>query len=221
MNLSIEFLVLSGMLAFLFTLLMHLTRKNTTLVGLYLLQSLTLVVFLGVISFLGNDTLPLIPALLTLFVKVIFAPYFFFRLIKGSKEYFTSKTYLGIPLSLLVILGLSVFLSTRTLPAFGGVSEYGIFPIGYTPFYLLGMFLSIFLIVNHKDMLAQMIGMLSLENWIVFASAFVGFKHSLVLELGITVDIVLWILIATIFAAMLQRSHGSMNVADLTHLKEQ
>lgn len=221
MNVLSEFLVLFGMLAFLFTLLMHLTRKNTTLVGLYLLQSLSLVVFMGIIASIEHDPLPLLTALLTLVVKVIFAPYFFFRLIKSSKEYFTSKTYLGIPLSLVAILGLSVFLSTHTLPSFDAITENNMFPIEYLPFYMLGMFLSIFLIVNHKDMLAQMIGILSFENWIVFASIFVGFKHSVLLELGVTVDIVLLILIALIFAAMLQRSHGSMNIARLTHLKEQ
>lgn len=221
MNVFFEFLVLSGMLAFLLTILMHLTRKNTTLIGLYLLQSLMLAFFLGTTAYVEKDMLLVLPAVLALLVKVILAPYFFLRFIKRSKEYFTSRTYLGIPFSLFAILLLSLFLSTRTFPLLATMSAGGAFPLEYMPFYVFGMFLSLFLIVNHKDMLAQIIGILSLENWIVFAGIAVGVRQSLALELGITFDIAVWILIVTIFVSMLHRTSGSMNVAKLTHLKEQ
>ncbi len=219
------------MVMFLLTVFMHTMRKNEILVSLYLLQSLALSIFLTATSFEGNllsgipenfDLFLFFAAGLTLIVKVIFAPALFFRLTKRYRYYFSSDTYLDTPwtlVSALVISFFSYFLMSLHLPSanFASVSPI----LGYSPLHLAGILLSLLLIVNRKDALSQILGILALENWIVFIAALSGLRHTFGLELAITFDILVWIIIALAFIAMVERHFGSMNVSGMTHLKEE
>lgn len=215
-----QFLIGFSMLAFMLTIAMHITRRNTTLLGCYLLQSLFLAAFLGTLAVKESDRLIIPAVLFTLIIKVILTPYFFGRLIARTKAYFTARTYLNIPLALLVIIALTLFLSRDIFAPFAMLGDSGLLPVSPYGLYLSGILISLFLIVNSRDVFAQIIGILSLENWIVFAGASLDVKHSIILELGITFDIAVWIVVAAIFIGMIERNFGSLNQSRLIHLKE-
>ena len=48
----------------------------------------------------------------------------------------------------------------------------------------------------------------------------IGVKHALLLEIGMSFDIAIWIIIALIFISRLHQSFGTLRVSHLTHLKE-
>ena len=82
------------------------------------------------------------------------------------------------------------------------------------------MFLSLFLIINRKGALSQIIGILSFENSIVAFAVFSGLEQSPTLQMGIIFDIFIWLIIATVFISMLYKHFGSLDVTSMTSLKE-
>lgn len=199
---------------------MHVTRKNTTLVTLYAIQSLGLAVFLGLSALESGDRILTVVALMTLIIKVILAPYFFYAVIKRAKIFFASGTYIGIPLSLFAILTL-MFLSTKLLiPFVASLNSSLSIPIILYPILISGILTSLYFIVNHRDVFGQIVGILSLENWIMQSGVAIGVKHTLLLEVGMSFDIAVWIIVAVIFVSRLHESFGTLHLSNLTHLKE-
>ena len=202
---------------FALTLLMNLVRKNTSLVMLYLLQSLVLTSALVLLSASTSSRGLLFAAILTLAVKVIMAPAFFFRLISKYSGYFSTASYLNTPLSLLALAAITAFTYTFVSPAvvhFGSSSVSVLFA---------SIFGAIFLMINRRGALAEVIGVLSLENAVVFLAAVLGVEHSFALEFAIAFDIAVWIAIAAGFLTMMYRQFGMIDAAtlEMTHLTEE
>lgn len=211
-------LLLDGF-AFLLAILMHLTRRNANLVRLYLIQSLFLTALLLVLGFsLGEKSL-LWMALLTFFVKVVIAPIFFFRVLRKIPGAEISATnYLSTPLTLIVIMALVVLSYSKI-----------IIPLGvFTP-EMLGLFslnlsmvlTSIFLLINRRGIFTQIVGILCLENSIVFLSTIIGVKQPVGLEIGMLFDIALWIVVAIVFISMIHAQFGTLSTAPLKKLTEE
>ena len=85
---------------------------------------------------------------------------------------------------------------------------------------LSSLFISLFLIVNRKGALSQIIGILSLENSILVFAFFAGLEQSPALQIGILFDIFVWLIIATVFISMLYKHFGSLDVTKMKHLKD-
>ena len=219
-----ENLVLSAVLfldafAFLLAILMHLTRRNANLVRLYLIQSFALTAILLLLGISAGEKSLLAMALLTLFVKVIVAPIFFFRVLRKIPGAEMSATnYLSTPQTLLVVMAL-VILSYSKI----------IVPLGASTPEMLGLFslnmslvlVSIFLLINRRGIFTQIVGILCLENSIVFLSTIVGVRQPVGLEIGMLFDIGLWIVVAMVFIAMIHTQFGTLSTTPLRKLTEE
>lgn len=217
-TLSSSIILLDGF-AFLLAILMHLTRRNANLVRLYVIQSLCLSVILLMLGFSSAEKSLLWMSLLTLFVKVIVAPVFFFRVLRGIPGAEMSATnYLSTPQTLLAIMSL-VILSYSKI----------IIPIGVSTPDLFGLFslnvamvlTSIFLLINRRGIFTQIVGILCLENSIVFLSTIVGAKQPVGLEIGMLFDIGLWIVVALVFISMIHTQFGTLSTVPLKKLIEE
>ncbi len=194
---------------FLLAIFMHVVRQNTTLVNLYLVQSLALSFLLILFAMQNNEQILFLTAFLTIVIKVILAPAFFYRLINKEEVHFTSSAYLSTPLTLISIMAITGFAYSPILNSL------------HAPLIVSSIFISLFLIINRKGALSQIIGVLSLENGIVLLAALLQLRQSFILELGITFDIVIWILIAAIFITMLHKQFGSIDISKMNKLKEE
>jgi len=198
-------------------LLMHLVKKNTVIIVLYSLQSFIISILLFSASLKEASLLLLGVAAATFFIKVLVAPFFFFRLIKKTRLHFLVSTYLNGPLILIVLALLTAFSHSQyfkplTILAPGNEN---------TLLLSIGMiFISVFLIINRKGALSQMVGVLSLENAIVSFAFSTGLEQAPGPQLGIIFEIALWVVIATVFASMIYQQFGSLNVATMAELKE-
>jgi hydrogenase-4 component E len=196
---------------------MHLVKKNSTVVWLYVLQS-AVVVFLLIMSSITELSLLLALALIsTIVIKLFIAPTFFFNLIKRHQLVFSATTYLNTPLTLFCIAALVAFTESflrQPLTLFTSV-DTTLLIIAVS-----AIFCSFLLIVNRRGALSQMIGILSAENAIVSFALFAGLEQSPSLQLGIMFDLLIWILVATVFASMIYREYGSLDVSEMTHLTE-
>lgn len=205
-------------LIFLSVIFMHLSKKSASVIYLYMIQSFIVAILLFN-SFVKDLSFALLFVAIIIFgIKVIIAPYFFFGLVKKHQLKFSSSTYLNGPSALIVLAVLTAITYShlfRPLSALSPNNENSLLLA------VAMMFISIFLMINRKGALSQMIGILSLENGIVSFASFAGLEQSPGLQLGILFDILVWIIIATVFTSMIFKQFGSLDVTTMRHLKEE
>lgn len=213
-----QFIFFLEVLIYASVIFMHLSKKSFSVAKLYLAQSLLLVIFLS--SFLLKEfSLSLFGViLLILVVKVIVSPLFFFRLVRRHGLRFSVSTYLNVPMTLVVLTILTgITYSSFFAPLLALAPESG----RSLPLALATMVISLFLIINRRGALSQMIGILSLENAIVLFASIAGLEQSPGLQIGLTFDILAWVIIATVFISMIYKQFGSLDVTSMQRLKEE
>jgi hydrogenase-4 component E len=216
--------ILSQILFFMETLMfasvvfMHLSKKNSTLIFLYVAQSLIMTLALFGSSIEEASLMLAIVALITLAVKVILAPYFFFGLVRKHHLQFSVSTQLNAPMTLIVLAALTAFSHSHLFQPLTVLAQNNEKTLLLA---MAMMFVSIFLIINRKGALSQMIGILSLENSIVSFAYVAGLEATVGPKIGILFDILVWVVIATVFASMIYKHFGSLNVSELKYLREE
>lgn len=197
--------------------LLHIVKKKSVLAIIYGIQSFAIVLLL-ISSFLHTGAVSLLLiALLVLVVKVILAPLFITRLIKKHDMKFLVGTYANTPLTLIIV---AVFVAIAHSKVFLPLVD--IIPANreLLSLVLSALFISLFLLVNRKGALSQIIGVLSLENSIVAFGLLAGLEQTPALQIGIIFNLSVWIVIATIFISMIYKHFGSLDVTEMTHLKD-
>lgn len=196
---------------------MHAARKNSSIVFLYVLQSSAITLLLFIPSYKASSTSLMFVTLLTFVVKVVMTSYFFSQLIKSHRLTFSVSTYLSMPVTLIVISLLTVITFSRVFEPLTSLSPESKNTLALS---LASIFISLFLIINRKGALSQMIGILSLENGIVCFATFAGLEQTPGLQLGVIFDIFVWVITATVFISMIYRHFGSLDVSAMRTLKE-
>jgi hydrogenase-4 component E len=197
---------------------MHIAKKNSGVIFLYSVQSLIIAVVLFYSSLIEASVLLVVVAVATFLVKVVIVPYFFSGLIKKHRLQFSVSTYLNTPLTLIALMLLTALSYSHF---FGPLTILAPEKENALSLAIAMVLVSIFLIINRKGALSQMVGILSLENAIVSFAYVAGLETTAGLQVGILFDIFIWVVIATVFASMIYRHFGSLNVSVLKHLKEE
>jgi len=202
---------------FLTVVFLHVAKKNAGMATAYSIQSGAIAGILFSSFFQTGNISLLFIALLIVIVKVILAPMFFIKLIKKHELTFSVSSYLNTPLTLIIIAGLTAMANSEKFAPLTGI-----IPANQTflSFALSAMFLSLFLIINHKGALSQIVGMLSLENSIVAFAIFAGLEQSLGLQIGIIFNIFVWLIIATVFMSMIYEHFGTLDVTSMKKLQD-
>jgi len=215
MNITLVQFLLEAM--FLTVVFLHISKKNTGALIAYVIQSLALAVILFN-SFLETGHLSLLVVVfLVLIVKAILAPLFFLRLIKKYASAFSVSTYLNISLTLIIIFVLTFIAHSQKL-----IPLTGIIPVNQPllSLALATMFISLFLIINRKGAISQIIGILSFENSIITFIIFAGLEQSPGFQIGIMFNILIWIIIATVFVSIIYKHFGSLDVTSMKSLTD-
>ncbi len=196
---------------------LHLVKKNREMVFLYGIQSIAIVLMLFC-SFLttGKPSLLLV-TVIVLLAKVILAPLFFNKLIIKHKLVFSVKKYIGTSFSLVIM---AILIIVAYSDKFASLTN--IIPANHASLSLAfsAMLLSLFLIVNSRGALSQIVAILSLENSIVAFAVFAELEQSAGLQIGIVFDIFVWMMVATMFVSMIQKHFGSIDVTSMKNLKD-
>ncbi len=212
-----HFLFLIGAIIFSSAIFMNLSKKVSIIVILYVTQSIMVASLLFFLGFEKLNASLWLAVFLILAVKAVIAPYFFFNLIKKSNLKFNISSYLNTPFTLAALTILTVITNSDF---FKPLSKLSLFNEKLLLMSVAVILISMFLIINKRGVLSQMVGILSLENGIVSFAAFAGMEQTTGLEAGIIFDILMWIIIATVFAAMIYKQFGSLDSTSMKHLKE-
>ncbi|MHB0867318.1 MAG: NADH-quinone oxidoreductase subunit K [Thermoleophilia bacterium] len=216
-NLSPQILLLIITVLFAAAVFLHLTRKNYSALQLYMVQSTAIAVLLFSSLLERFSVLGLIALVATVLVKIGVTPYYFSRLIRRHQLKYAVSTYLSTPLTLVVVSGLVALTQSGFFQPLAGLSAAGDKPLRLA---FATILISIFLCISRRGALSQILGILSMENGIVAFAMLAGLEQSPGLQLGITFNILIWVTIATVFAAMIFRQFGSLDVTAMKHLKD-
>lgn len=202
---------------FLTVVIMNIVKRNSTIIILYVCQSLAVVGLLGVHAYEKTSLTSIVIVLIVFIVKVIIAPQFLFKFIKKGKLNLSASTYLTVPLTLIPLLALIAFSQSDILRPLNLLIHQA---PGIRMMLMSTVFMSLFLIINRKGALSQIIGVLALENSIVSLGFFIGLKQAFSLELGILFDVCVWIVIASVFVSMIYKHFGSYDVTKMNQLRK-
>lgn len=187
-----------------------------TAIRLYGVQSVLLGVVAIAMAVSESRHELLVTAGLTLALKGALIPWFLIRVIDRIGIHREIEPYLNIPASLLACLVLTVVgyrVSTGFPEVGGGVSHH-----------LLGVALSmvligLFLMMTRRKAITQILALLTVENAVLLVAVGVTSGMPLVVELGISFDVILAVLVLGILVYRIVDRFDSMDVSRLSRLK--
>jgi len=191
-------------------------RALFTAIRLYGAQSILLGIVAATIAFSEGRADLYLTAALTVVLKGWLIPWFLMRVIDRIGIHREIEPYVNVPASLLVCLLLTVVgyrVSTGFPEAAGSVSHH-----------LIGVALSMlltgmFLMVTRKKAITQILALLMVENAVFLVAVGVTSGMPLVVELGISFDVILAVLTLGILVHRIVDRFESMDVSRLSKLK--
>jgi hydrogenase-4 component E len=191
-------------------------RSLFVTIRLYGLQSLLLGVVALVMAVSDHRSHLLVSAALTAGLKGVFIPWFLMRVIDRIGIHREIEPFVNIPVSLLVCLGLTVVgyrVSTGLADGDRAVTHH---VIGVSLSVLL---MGLFLMVSRRKAVTQILALLSVENAVFLVALGATSGMPLVVELGISFDVILAVLVLGILVRRIVDRFESMDVSRLSRLK--
>jgi hydrogenase-4 component E len=188
-----------------------------TTIRLFAVQSFLLAIVAATIAFSEGRHELLVTAALTVLLKTILIPWFLMRVIDRIGIHREIEPFLNVPASVLVCLGLTV-VGYRVSTGFpeGGAQGVSHHLIGVALSMLL---IGLFLMVTRKKAISQILALLTVENAVFLVAVGVTSGMPLVVELGISFDVILAVLILGILVHRIVGRFESMDVSRLSKLK--
>jgi Hydrogenase 4 membrane component (E) len=187
-----------------------------TTIRLYGVQSLLLGIVAATIGISEGRHELFVTAALTVTLKAILIPWFLMRVIDRIGIRREIEPFLNVPASLLVCVGLTVVgyrVSTGFPEGVRGVSHH---LIGVA---LSTLMIGLFLMVTRKKAITQILALLMVENAVFLVAIGITTGMPLLVELGISFDVILAVLILGVMVRRIVDRFESMDVSRLSKLK--
>jgi hydrogenase-4 component E len=186
-------------------------------IRLYSLQSILLGVVALAMALSGDRAHLLTSAALTIGLKGLFIPWFLMRTIDRIGIHREIEPFVNTPSSLLICLGLTVVGYRVSLGLAQG-------PQGGAAHHVIGVSLSmllmgLFLMVTRRKAVTQILALLTVENAVFLVAVGVTSGMPLVVELGISFDVIVAVLVLGILVHRIVDRFESMDVSRLSKLK--
>jgi len=146
---------------------------------------------------------------LTLVLKVVAMPWFFFRLVRRLDADRDVEPMINIPTTMLIGIGLVIFAFNLALPisAMSGTVMRSTLGIA-----MAMVLLAFLMMITRTKAIPQVIGFLAMENGLFFAATSATYGMPLVVELGVALDVLVGVLVLGIFVFQTRETFGSLDV---------
>jgi hydrogenase-4 component E len=191
-------------------------RALFTAIRLYALQSMLLGGVAIVMGLTDHRTHLLASAALTMGLKGIVIPWFLMRVIDRIGIHREIEPIINVPASLLICLGLTVVgyrVSARLADGLEGAAHH---VIGVSLSMLL---MGLFLMVTRRKAVTQILALLTVENSVFLVALGATTGMPLVVELGISFDVIVAVLVLGVLVHRIVDRFESMDVSRLSKLK--
>jgi hydrogenase-4 component E len=185
-------------------------------IRLYGLQSILLGVVAVAMAFADHRSHLFTSAALTIGLKGVFIPWFLMRTIDRIGIHREIEPFVNTPSSLLICLGLTVVgyrVSTGLAEGTAGARHH---VIGVSLSMLL---MGLFLMVTRRKAVTQILALLTVENAVFLVALGATSGMPLVVELGISFDVIVAVLVLGILVHRIVDRFESMDVSRLSKLK--
>lgn len=214
--LAVQLLHILGTLLLLTTFAIVAVRTLQQALRLYVLQAF-LVALVAIVVGIFTGTIDLyIVAGLTILVKCGAVAWLLRRVTTRLPVQREMRPYLTTPLALLICGGLTI-VAFFTSPA---VVAPGTFlnepPLAFSVAMVL---IGLFLLSSRRHVIAQVLGLLLMENGLSSGAIAIAYGMPLIVEFGILFDILVAVLVMSLLVTLIQRSLISTDTADLRKLK--
>ena len=214
-----QIMILSGAILLIATFGIVTRRGFTDWLNAYRYQSMALAAITCLIAYVTGIWEIYIAAVLTLAIKSIIIPKVLLYVTRNLEIEFKIETnpYVSLRASVIIsafLVALSYFL-TQQIPFKSDpiVSTY--LPISIALF-LIGLFV----IVNRRSALNQVVGLLIIENGLFLFTLTLTHGVSLIIEMGIFADILIGIVISSILLLRISRTFDSLDIGKLQNLRD-
>jgi hydrogenase-4 component E len=211
---DIVILCAAGMLVTAF--LMVGQKSLFTTIRLYGVQSLLLAVVAVAMALAERHPDLFVMAGMTTVLKGFLIPWFLMRVVDRIGIHREIEPFLNVPASLLACLGLTVVgyrVSTGFPEGAEGMTHH-VIGVG-----LSTLMIGLFLMVTRKKAITQILALLTVENAVFLVALGITSGMPLVVELGISFDVILAVLVLGILVRRIVDRFESMDVSRLSKLK--
>ena len=156
-------------------------------------------------------------AAITLVLKVIAMPWYFFRIVKKLDVDRDVEPMINIPTTMLIGIVLVIFAFNLALP----ISELsGTVMRSTLGIALACVLLAFLMMITRSKAIPQVIGFLAIENSLFFAATSATYGMPLVVELGVALDVMVGVFVLSIFFFQIRETFDSLDLKHMEKLKE-
>lgn len=218
-TIQFDVLTISGAILLIATFGIVATRGFMDWLNAYRYQSIVLSGITAIIGYVTGIWEIYIAAGLTLVIKSIIIPKVLTYVTRKLEIEFKLETnpYVSIRASVIIsalLVALSYFL-IQQIPFKSDQIVNAYLPVSMAQF-----FIGLFVLVNRRTVLSQVVGLLIIENGLFLFAMALTHGVSLLIEIGIFVDILVGILISSILLFRISRTFDSLDVGKLENLRD-
>ncbi len=156
-------------------------------------------------------------AALTLALKVIVMPRFFYRIVRRLKVNRDVEPMINIPTTMLIGIALVIFAFNLALPISQMAGTVTRSTLGIA---LACVLLAFLMMITRRKAITQVIGFLAMENGLFFAATSATYGMPLVVELGVALDVLVGVFVLGIFFFQIRETFDSMDLRHMEKLKD-
>ncbi|HEV2192196.1 MAG TPA: NADH-quinone oxidoreductase subunit K [Nitrosopumilaceae archaeon] len=218
-TIQLDILTISGAILLISTFGIVVRRGFLDWLNAYRYQSIVLSGVTAIIGYVTGIWEIYIAAGMTLIIKSIIIPKVLTYVTRKLEIEFKLETnpYISIRASVIIsalLVALSYFL-TQQIP-FKSDQIVNV----YLPVSMAQFFIGLFVLVNRRTVLNQVVGLLIIENGLFLFTLALTHGVSLLIEVGIFVDILVGIVISSILLFRISRTFDSLDVGKLENLRD-
>jgi hydrogenase-4 component E len=218
-TIQFDVLTISGAILLIATFGIVATRGFMDWLNAYRYQSIVLSGVTAIIGYITGIWEIYIAAGLTLVIKSFIIPKVLTYVTRKLEIEFKLETnpYVSIRASVIIsalLVALSYFL-IQQIPFKSDQIVNAYLPVSMAQF-----FIGLFVLVNRRTVLSQVVGLLIIENGLFLFAMALTHGVSLLIEIGIFVDILVGILISSILLFRISRTFDSLDVGKLENLRD-
>ncbi len=157
-------------------------------------------------------------AALTLILKVIAMPWFFYRIVKQLDVDRDVETMINIPTTMLIGIALVIFAFNLALPISQMAGTVMRSTLGIA---MASVLLAFLMMITRSKAIPQVIGFLAMENGLFFAATSATYGMPLVVELGVALDVLVGVFVLGIFFFQIRETFESLDLKHMEKLKEE
>lgn len=192
-------------------------RRIAGLITLFAWQGAALAASTALIAWSTNLHHLYYSAALTLALKVIGMPWFFFHLVRKLNVDRDVEPMINVPTTMLIGIVLVIFAFNLALP----ISQLSGTVLRSTlGIAMASLLLAFLMMITRSKAIPQVIGFLAIENSLFFAATSATYGMPLVVELGVALDVMVGVFVMGIFFFQIRETFDSLDLKHMEKLKD-